>query len=61
MANKKVTCDLIAKATGKSIEEVEKDCQRVKYFDGEEAKDYGLVDKVLHSTKDLPVEPSFLS
>lgn len=38
---------ILSISTGKSVEEVEKDINRPKYFDPQEAKDYGLIDKVL--------------
>lgn len=53
LANKKVTVDLISAATGKSYAEVEKDCQRTRYFDGAGAMEYGLIDKVLESTEEV--------
>lgn len=37
---------ILSISTGKSVEEVEKDINRPKYFDPQEAKDYGLIDKV---------------
>jgi len=61
MANRLTTCELIAKACQKDVKVVMKDAERVKYLQPEEAVEYGLIDKVLHSTKDLPLEPSFLS
>jgi ATP-dependent Clp protease protease subunit len=45
--------------TGKSIEQVTKDADRDYYMSAEEAKDYGLVDEVVKSRKEikeLPVE-----
>jgi ATP-dependent Clp protease, protease subunit len=45
---------ILAKHTGKSIEEVEKDSDRDNYMTAEEAVAYGLVDKVLESRKQLP-------
>jgi len=38
---------ILAKHTGKSVEEVERDADRDKYMTSEEAMEYGLVDKVL--------------
>mmetsp|Transcript_8497 Transcript_8497/g.17605 ORF Transcript_8497/g.17605 Transcript_8497/m.17605 type:complete len:266 (+) Transcript_8497:171-968(+) len=60
LANKKVSVDLISAATGKPAVEVERDCQRTRYFDGKGAMEYGLIDKVLESTEELPVEPGFV-
>lgn len=38
---------ILADATGKSIEQIEKDTDRNYYMNAETAKEYGLVDKVL--------------
>ena len=38
---------IIAKHTGKTLEQVQEDSERDKYFSAEEAKAYGLVDDVL--------------
>ena len=38
---------ILAKQTGKSIKQIEKDADRDKYFTAEEAKEYGLIDKVI--------------
>ena len=39
--------ELLASATGKTVEEIEKDTDRNNYMDAFTAKEYGLVDKVL--------------
>ena len=62
MANRETTCNLLASATGKPVEVIKKDCSRVRYLQPAEAVEYGLVDKVLESTSELPVEtPAFMS
>lgn len=38
---------ILAEATGKSVEQVSKDCDRDYFMSAEEAQKYGLVDKVL--------------
>lgn len=38
---------ILAEATGKSVEQVTKDCDRDYFMSAEEAQNYGLVDKVL--------------
>lgn len=38
---------ILSKQTGQSIKQIEKDADRDKYFTAEEAKDYGLIDKVV--------------
>ena len=45
---------IIAKHTGRSIEQVEKDCDRDNFMSSEEAKSYGLVDEVVQSRKEIP-------
>lgn len=42
---------ILSKHTGKSIETVEKDTDRDFYMTAEEAKEYGLIDEVIESTK----------
>jgi len=38
---------MLAKATGQSMKQIEKDADRDKYFTAKEAKEYGLIDKVI--------------
>ena len=45
---------ILSKHTGKSVEQVEKDCDRDYFMSAEEAKDYGLVDLVVQSRKEIP-------
>ena len=48
--------------TGKPIEQVAKDADRDYYMTAEEAKEYGLVDEVVKSRKEikeLPVREAF--
>jgi ATP-dependent Clp protease protease subunit len=40
---------ILADATGKSIEQIHKDTDRDRFMSGDEAADYGLIDKVLTS------------
>jgi ATP-dependent Clp protease protease subunit len=46
--------DVLAKHTGKTSEQIEKDTQRDYYFSGVEAKEYGLVDHVMAKREDVP-------
>ncbi|EOX98458.1 ATP-dependent Clp protease proteolytic subunit [Theobroma cacao] len=48
-ANTEYYIELLAKGTGKTEEEIAKDVQRPKYFQAQEAIDYGLVDKIIDS------------
>jgi ATP-dependent Clp protease protease subunit len=44
---------LIAKECGRSVEQVEKDTDRDKWLSPEEARDYGLISRVISSLKDI--------
>ena len=46
---KKVLLDLIAQHTGQTIEQIENDADRDRWFTAEQARDYGLVDQVISS------------
>ena len=54
LANKSAFLDILSSNTGQSIEKLDKDTDRMFYLTPEEAKDYGLIDRVLSSTKELP-------
>ena len=45
---------ILAKHTGKPIEQVDRDADRDNYMSAEEAAEYGLVDRVLENRKQLP-------
>ena len=45
---------ILAKHTGRTVEQVEKDCDRDNFMSAEEAKAYGLVDLVVQSRKEIP-------
>jgi len=40
--------------TGQSIEQIEKDADRDRWFTAQEAKDYGFVDHVIHNAVEVP-------
>jgi ATP-dependent Clp protease protease subunit len=44
---KKVLAEMMAKNTGKSVEQVEKDMDRDNWMSAEEAKKYGLIDEII--------------
>lgn len=44
---------MLAESTGQSVEKVSKDIERDKYLTAEEAKEYGIVDDILTSLKDV--------
>jgi ATP-dependent Clp protease, protease subunit len=50
---RKVLNETIAKHTGKTAEQIEKDSDRDYYMTAQEAKDYGIVDHVIESTRDV--------
>ena len=45
---KKKLNEILAKNTGKSVEQVTADCERDHFLTAQEAMDYGLVDKVIY-------------
>ena len=47
---KHIINDIIAKNTGQNIKKIEKDCERDFFMSAQEAKDYGIVDKVLEKS-----------
>ena len=46
--------EILAKHTGKSVESIGKDTDRDNFMSSEEAKNYGLVDQVVQSRKEIP-------
>jgi ATP-dependent Clp protease protease subunit len=45
----------LADNTGKSVEQLAKDSDRMTYLTADEAMEYGLIDRVLTSRKQLPL------
>lgn len=54
LANRAAILDILSKNTGQSAEKIIKDTDRTFYLTPQEAKEYGLIDRVLESTKELP-------
>ncbi len=54
IANKRMILEILAKNTGQPIEKLEKDTDRMYYMSPQQAKEYGLIDRVLESPKQLP-------
>ena len=52
--NKQAMLKILSENTGKSIEQLSKDSDRMSYLNPHEAVEYGLIDRVLKSRKDLP-------
>ena len=49
---KKVLLELIAQHTGQTVEQIEADADRDRWFTAEQAKDYGLVDQVVANARE---------
>ena len=52
--NKRAMLEILSMNTGRSVEELSKDSDRMSYLTPDQAKDYGLIDRVLSSRKELP-------
>ncbi len=61
LENKKAVLEIFARNTGQSVDKLSQDTDRMFYMNPEEAKEYGLIDRVLESTKDLPTPVPALS
>jgi ATP-dependent Clp protease, protease subunit len=48
--------ELIAQHTGQTVEQIERDSDRDRWFTAEEAREYGLVDKVVQSANQVDSE-----
>ena len=55
---KKQMAELIAEHTGQSVEQIEADSDRDRWFTAAEAKEYGFVDHVYETSADAPGEQS---
>jgi len=53
LANKATMIDILSRNTGQPPERIEKDMDRSFYMTPRQAKDYGLIDRVLETEKDL--------
>jgi ATP-dependent Clp protease protease subunit len=51
LKSKRMLNELLARHTGQSVERIEEDSERDRYFSAQEAKAYGLVDDVIEKTK----------
>jgi ATP-dependent Clp protease protease subunit len=50
--------EILAHHTGKQVEDIARDTDRDRFLSAEEARDYGLVDQVVVSRKEIPAEPA---
>lgn len=55
LENKAALLDILSTNTGQPVDKLAKDTDRMLYLTPQEAKEYGLIDIVLESAKDLPV------
>jgi ATP-dependent Clp protease, protease subunit len=53
---KRKMAELIAQHTGQTVEQIERDSDRDRWFTAEEAREYGLVDKVVRSANQVDSE-----
>ena len=53
---KKVLFELISEHTGQTVEQIEADADRDRWFTAEQARDYGLVDQVISSAREAADE-----
>jgi ATP-dependent Clp protease, protease subunit len=54
VANKTAILDILSGSTGQTPEKLSKDMDRMFYMTPVAAKEYGIIDRVLEGTKDLP-------
>ncbi|MGG6295877.1 ATP-dependent Clp protease proteolytic subunit [Leptolyngbya sp. AN02str] len=54
LANRTAVLDILSRNTGQPAEKIAKDTDRTFYLTPYEAMEYGLIDRVLESSKDLP-------
>ena len=52
--NKKAMLEILSQNTGRSVDQLSKDSDRMSYLNPNQAVEYGLIDRVLSSRKDLP-------
>ncbi|MFN9173205.1 MAG: ATP-dependent Clp protease proteolytic subunit [Synechocystis sp.] len=54
LSNKKTMLEILSHNTGQTPEKLAKDMDRTFYLTPAQAKDYGLIDRVMESTQELP-------
>jgi len=54
LKNKKSMLEILSRNTGKNLDELSKDSDRMSYLNPHQAVEYGVIDRVLTSQKDLP-------
>jgi ATP-dependent Clp protease protease subunit len=53
---KRTLAERIAMHTGQTVEQIELDSDRDRWFTADEAKDYGFVDQVIRNSSEVPTE-----
>jgi ATP-dependent Clp protease, protease subunit len=53
---KRTLAERIAMHTGQTVEQIEADSDRDRWFTADQAKDYGFVDRVIRSAREVPTE-----
>ncbi|NET37851.1 MAG: ATP-dependent Clp protease proteolytic subunit [Cyanothece sp. SIO1E1] len=61
LENKAAMVEIFSKNTGQPADKIIKDTDRMLYMTPEKAKEYGLIDRILESTKELPQPVAALS
>ncbi|MFM1841732.1 MAG: ATP-dependent Clp protease proteolytic subunit [Cyanobacteriota bacterium] len=61
LSNKQTMLEILSHNTGQTTEKLAKDMDRTFYLTPDQAKDYGLIDRVMESTKELPKPLTALS
>ncbi|GAA2470395.1 ATP-dependent Clp protease proteolytic subunit [Streptomyces thermolineatus] len=54
LRTKKRMAELTAQHSGRTVEEINRDADRDRWFSAHEAKEYGLLDEVMHSASGVP-------
>ena len=54
---KREMAELIAQQTGQSVEQVERDSDRDRWFTAEQAQQYGIIDEVISRRRDMAEDP----
>ena len=54
LQNKRSMLEILSANTGRTVEQLSQDSDRMSYLNPQQAVEYGLIDRVLSSRKDLP-------
>lgn len=58
LKSKRTLNEILAKHTGQPIEKIEKDTERDRWMDAQDALNYGIIDEVLSDTREKKKKPS---